>query len=296
MRKHTDTSPEIGIFTGFSKTDNKISSLISNSNLYQTYSDQQYANFNRLFLIHNDSPADNIFATHYHSAFELAIIFDGEVTLSGENHSANISRNQGFIVMPFELHSLSKVRKEDPYDRLIINFLPEIVPKEYLETLYQDIIIFGCTQNILSTARGIDGYLKSGCSDEHLFSSLLNVLMYEIINSREKIELLKDTKTRDKHLQEIIEYIDGHISEEFTVQTLCKKFYISKSQLYKLFEENLRIAPKEFINRKKITAAHNLITGGMPPTKAALQVGYNDYSTFYRSYRSIIGISPRQIP
>lgn len=39
-------------------------------------------------------------------------------------------------------------------------------------------------------------------------------------------------------------------------------------------------------------AAHQHITKGMKPTKVAEMYGYSDYSTFYRTYLSVMGFPP----
>ena len=48
----------------------------------------------------------------------------------------------------------------------------------------------------------------------------------------------------------------------------------------------------QYVRTKKILAAHQMIENGAKPYQVAKKYGFDDYSTFYRSYVSIIGAAP----
>jgi methylphosphotriester-DNA--protein-cysteine methyltransferase len=48
----------------------------------------------------------------------------------------------------------------------------------------------------------------------------------------------------------------------------------------------------QYVRTKKILAAHKMIEGGSKPYQVAKELGFDDYSTFYRCYVSIIGSAP----
>ena len=50
----------------------------------------------------------------------------------------------------------------------------------------------------------------------------------------------------------------------------------------------------QYVNSKKVLRAQRLIRAGMSPTQAAGECGFAGYSTFFRLYRSILGVSPAQ--
>mgnify|MGYP003307143845 CR=1 FL=1 len=47
----------------------------------------------------------------------------------------------------------------------------------------------------------------------------------------------------------------------------------------------MKISPKQYILQKKLALASKLIDEGVPRTVAAMQVGYENYSNFYRMYQ-----------
>ena len=60
-----------------------------------------------------------------------------------------------------------------------------------------------------------------------------------------------------------------------------------------LFEERMKISPKQYILQKKLALANKLIEDGVPPTLAAVRIGYDNYSNFYRMYRKRYGNCPK---
>jgi AraC-like DNA-binding protein len=48
------------------------------------------------------------------------------------------------------------------------------------------------------------------------------------------------------------------------------------------------ISPKQYVLQKRMALAAKLIREGVPPTKVALRVGYENYSNFYRIYQKYL--------
>ena len=97
---------------------------------------------------------------------------------------------------------------------------------------------------------------------------------------------------KDDFLEKTVRYIDGHIGEKITLDDLARHTSRSKSSFSHLFEEKMGISPKQYILHKKLATARKLIAEGTPPTTAAVQVGYENYSNFYRMYLKHYGTAP----
>jgi methylphosphotriester-DNA--protein-cysteine methyltransferase len=59
---------------------------------------------------------------------------------------------------------------------------------------------------------------------------------------------------------------------------------VAASSVCHLFCEQMKISPKQYILQKKLALAGKLIHDGVPPTIAAIRIGYDNYSDFYRMY------------
>ena len=89
----------------------------------------------------------------------------------------------------------------------------------------------------------------------------------------------------DAFLQKAFEYIELHLHEKILLDDIAKYTSRSKSSFCHLFESKMNISPKQYILQKKLALASKLIDEGVPHTVAAMQVGYENYSNFYRLYR-----------
>ncbi len=82
-----------------------------------------------------------------------------------------------------------------------------------------------------------------------------------------------------------LDVIDEKYAENLTVETIARKFYVSPSTLSHKFKKELNISVYQYITKKRLSAAHELINQGESLKNAALGSGFNDYSCFYRLYK-----------
>ena len=68
--------------------------------------------------------------------------------------------------------------------------------------------------------------------------------------------------------------------------------YVSKSTLYHSFKKSMKISIMQYVRNKKVLHAQKLMRNGVKPTKACSMSGFDDYTTFYRSYKLFFGRSP----
>jgi len=92
----------------------------------------------------------------------------------------------------------------------------------------------------------------------------------------------------------IIDYIDQHLSEDLSLQTLEEIFYINKYYLSKLFKNNIGSNLHEYIIFKRISMAKTLLTKGVNVTDTCSKCGFNDYSNFLKMFKRTVGFSPGQ--
>ena len=95
-------------------------------------------------------------------------------------------------------------------------------------------------------------------------------------------------------INEIIAYIDEHFTDNISLEDLSIKYHISKSCLNSLFQKKLRISCYQYIRKKRLAESVRLIRAGVPFKQVASQVGFNDYSSFYRAFKNTYKISPAE--
>lgn len=94
-------------------------------------------------------------------------------------------------------------------------------------------------------------------------------------------------------LDEVTAYIEKYYAERITVSELAHKFYVSDSTLSHLFKQKMGLSIYHYVTQRRLISAKNLISKGISLEQVATQVGFADYSTFYRAFKQEFGISPR---
>ncbi len=92
---------------------------------------------------------------------------------------------------------------------------------------------------------------------------------------------------------QIVSYIDEHITEKITLQDVADNVYISKSTIQKLIKNISRKTFSELVREKRFAKIDRHIrSSGFSLEEIAKNCGYNTYSSFYRDYKKVYGISP----
>lgn len=117
-------------------------------------------------------------------------------------------------------------------------------------------------------------------------------LAYIYEDARPYIEV--DTKNSEsvQTVTVIIEYIQKHLSENITLAELAKEANYSISYICSAFRSVMNKTINNYIKEKRLDLAVQYLKADIPITEAAEQAGFNNYSYFYKTFKSVYGISP----
>ncbi len=125
-------------------------------------------------------------------------------------------------------------------------------------------------------------------------------ILYELLHTANKARLeqlvLPSTSASEftpRHVGELTDYINNHLSEDLSLETLSAKFFISPSYINALFKRHLKITPKKYITHKRLLFARELYRQGKSLLDASTEAGFPSYSAFYRMYVNEFRDSPR---
>ena len=95
--------------------------------------------------------------------------------------------------------------------------------------------------------------------------------------------------------RKIVEYIRANLEEDLCIKALCKKFYLSKTEIYKLLKSYMPEGIADFVKKERIEKAGQLLRQTrMTSVQVAEAVGFADVNYFLRVFKKIKGISAGQ--
>ncbi|WP_142685248.1 AraC family transcriptional regulator [Chitinophaga polysaccharea] len=103
----------------------------------------------------------------------------------------------------------------------------------------------------------------------------------------------KDTNSNNSRLHFVLHYINEHLTENISVDTLCRKAYLSRNIFFKWFKDQFGITPLQYINRERLKLAKQLLADRNNSVgQVSALCGFNDTNYFIRLFRSAEGITP----
>lgn len=103
-------------------------------------------------------------------------------------------------------------------------------------------------------------------------------------------------KNRSKHKSRIsfvADYIRKNLHEKLSVDSIAKLAYVSKSNFFKMFKDELGTSPNEFILQERISRAKELLAGNNSIKETAYQTGFSDTNYFTRVFKQWVGVTPK---
>lgn len=238
---------------------------------------------------------------HTHSGAEVFCFFGGKGVFHVEGEEYGLETGDIMIFGPSEAHYI-EVDDAVPYKRSMVHLQPEMFEEidptgELLRPFLDKEPGKG---NIYKRAQFRDGdcqhYWQIILSDvgrkhTNIVAGLVGLLheIYRIyVNRRQEIGRV------DTLEYQLVRYINMRLTQPVTLDEICAKYYISKAQLCRRFRKATGTTVWHYITVKRLVEARTRIKKGQSPTQVASELGFGDYSSFYRAYRKHWGCSPGQ--
>lgn len=97
-----------------------------------------------------------------------------------------------------------------------------------------------------------------------------------------------------QQIYKIIRYIHDNYSEGISLDGLAKDFYINKYSLCKVFREVTGYTPSQYLINWRIAKAKQFLLNGCSVDQACAESGFNNLSHFSRTFKRVVGLSPKQ--
>lgn len=269
--------------------------------------DRFYYEINRLFSFYHSVTANPIgWDIHMHSSYEMLYFVSGDATYHVEGQSYQMEPGDLIFTNTRELHKII-FHSEIPYERKFIQFKPDFILGLQVDG-FNPLTVFenrkpGHHNQIKAEdvqAYGIDQYIES----MHNFSkaatpmanAMLKTTLIQMLVAINRIfsdkNLEENYSPPNSKVNSVLDYINNNLDQKITLDQLENEFYLNKFHLCHIFKQSTGFSILEYITHKRIMKAKELLASEKPASEVAAQVGYSDYSTFYRAFKNIVGLSP----
>lgn len=225
----------------------------------------------------------------FHTFNEIILFLKGDAELISENIHTKIEPNT-LIVIPKETYH-QVIIKDNPenYLRCTLSFFDNANTKDLTDNL-QEIKLLSYDSDFTYIFEKLIKYSQNeNLLSKEALKAYLVLILCEI--NTKKDTFLSET-SQNPLITSVIRYINQNLSKNITISEIAKFHNISHSSLSHIFKKEMNISIHKYIIKKRLIAAHHKINCGIPPTTAALECGFNDYSGFYKQYKIMFGFPP----
>lgn len=247
------------------------------------------------------SPSAHEFPMHAHEWLEILYFISGKGNYLVEGNQYPLEPGDVFILRPAEMHKLD-IDPSVPYERIVIHFSPELLkdldPDKNLLRPFFDRPLGQF--NRYSSVDDAAGLLRSAFAafDFRQVSDVrLNLIGRLIMLLTVMDNLHGKTQTHapvEGLAGQILAYVNEHLFETISIQSIADAFYRSPSQVSRIFQQATGNSLWKYVTIKRLMTARALIQNGEPAAVAASACGFSEYSSFYRAYKAQFGHSPKE--
>ncbi len=235
------------------------------------------------------------FSMHTHNLYEIIFFVKGDAYHIIEDRKYKLSKNDLILIQPQKYHYI-EIESDKEYERFNILFNAEALG-------FNQIFGFKNFSEVISLSSNkiaVELFSKMQYYHTHLnkadFENVAIMLLKELFFnlSISAIEVKKDFSTLTPVLSSALFYINENLFTISTIKEVAEKLFVTQSYLFRLFKQELKTTPKKYLTDKRLLCAQNLILLGNSPTKVYTECGWNDYTSFFRSYVKYFNHPPSQ--
>lgn len=255
---------------------------------------------------YNESPPSVEF--HQHPFYEIFFFLSGNVTYTIEGKSYKLRPGDILLTNSSDIHR-PDIQEGKPYERIVIwladdffmmlkDFYGEDLSACFTDAASKDYrLIRPDNQNITRLKTLCTQISKAKNSTEPgsraLASAYLTEFLVQVSRAYyETPDSVKCDVTENEKINQIVLFINENLAGDLSLGNLETHFYISKYYLSRQFKQFTGLSLYQYIIKKRLIAARNLLRNGSTVMEACLQSGFNDYSNFLKAFKREFGKNP----
>lgn len=262
--------------------------------------------FFEFYHLYDESP--NTINSRFCFYYEMIFFLSGDVNYTIEDRHYKLRPGDLLLISKSDTHhaDLSSCK---PYERIEI-YLTDMF-FQYMQTFFQEDFTSCFTDAISKDYRlmRLDNkniiHLKQLCTriskargnakignTALICAYLMEFLVYVNRAYYDALDSIKDDITPNPKINQLIAFINDNLTEDLSLDFLANEFYISKYYLSRKFKEFTGLSLYQYIMKKRLLLARDMLRNGASVMNACFLCGFNDYSNFFRAFKREFGYPP----
>ena len=243
---------------------------------------------------------------HEHAWYEFHCVKNGEVQIETTGGVVRVKENECCLLAPKTYHAT--IPMSDDTQHVCFGFELSCNGKHTLENLFEAITkglpasqhLHFTQARITDAAFELLQYAKDGgssyqCRFHNMLTNFLFLLSDELNGEKQMpaTDLSKFNKA-DRRLF-LLDYLSTVQDGKITLDELANAMYLNKKQINRIVKKRYNMTFKQKQIRFRIeNAKKQLVETDLPVDSIATLVGYTNLTSFYKAFRSIVGVTPKE--
>lgn len=231
----------------------------------------------------------------FHSHHEIIWFIGGDACFISENIHTQIKPNTLLLIPCESYHQLLITGEQEAYHRCVFHFLHIPQMEDLIQKSLHRLQMLDMTPRLQDLFQQMIA-LSVQASHEQTRGTVMQAILTLILHEVSLHDALPAiSQTINTITDKCIDYVNRNIAQPLTIPAIAKALNVSESYLSHTFKKQMNIALHRYILQKRLVMAHHKILDGVPPVKAALECGFQDYSGFYKQFHKTFNASPSDI-
>ena len=251
---------------------------------------------------------------HTNDRYEIYLFLRGDIKFCIDGRYYTLEPNDILLISSYVVHNVI-VNSNKPNERIYIYFDNQYY-RDFSDKKYDLLMAFNNELSGIKKNNKIEAGLVSKYGLDQKIQRMYELYQSDEANANvrmiaQMLDILVDVNqayleqrflegyeneraSHNEKIDEVIRYITNNLDTKFTLDDLSRRFYISKYYLCHEFRRVTGMSCLEYIRQKKILEARILLQKGCPINEVWSLLGFEDYSSFYRCFKKLSGMSPTE--
>jgi AraC-like DNA-binding protein len=153
--------------------------------------------------------------------------------------------------------------------------------------LFNNKAIASATNNIMRIA------MDDNSQKDIMADFALKELLIRLMQTQARSMVEKNIVKNKSRIGFVVDYIKRNLHQKLSIDSIAKLAYVSKSNFFKMFKDELGTSPNDFILQERISKAKELLASQISIKETAFQTGFSDTNYFTRVFKQLEGVTPK---